>query len=290
MSAATGADRRPLAGIGMMLLGVFLFSANDVMGKWLVSTYPVGEVVVLRSLAALAVLWPFLAREGWGQVFRPARPGLQLVRVAFSSLEVASFYWAVAYLPLADVMTYWLAAPVYVVVLSALLLGERTDLHRSSAVAAGFAGVLVALGPSAAALSLPALVSVAGSALFALTVITTRQLRSTSVTALVAYQTAGALVLGLALLPFGWVIPTALDLAALLLLGIVSMTAHVCATRSLTLAPAPLVVPYQYTFLVWAVAFGYLVFGDVPGPATLLGAGLIVAAGLYLLALEQRSR
>ncbi len=272
-----------------MLVGIFLFSANDAMGKWLVATYTVGQVLLLRGLAALVVLAPLLARDGWATVRVVDRPRLQAARVLFGTVESACFYWAVASLPLADVMTYWLAAPVYVVAASALVLGEPVDLRRWIAVIAGFAGVVIALDPSAAALTPAAIVSIVGSVHFALFLLTTRHLRGTGATTLVAFQMAGGLLLGVALAPVGWVTPSLRDVALLLLLGVVSMAAHVCVTRSLALAPASVVVPYQYTFLVWAIVFGYLVFGDVPHVAGLAGAGIICAAGIYLAALERTS-
>ncbi|MBN9470117.1 MAG: DMT family transporter [Bosea sp.] len=278
-----------LAGIAMMLLGILLFSLNDVMGKWLVATYTVGQVLLLRSAAALLVIIPFVVKQGVGRTLRPERPGLQLLRVTLGSCEVALFYWAVSYLPLADTMTLWLAAPVWAVVLAALLLGERVDAGRWLAVAAGFVGVAIALNPSGQSLSLPALIALVGSFSFAAMMITGRQLRSTPDVTLVFWQTLGALVMGLLLLPTGWVTPTLADLGLLALLGIIAMVAHLCVTRSLKLAEASVVVPYQYTLIVWALVFGWFVFGDWPTPAMLLGAALIVAAGLALLVLERRA-
>jgi drug/metabolite transporter (DMT)-like permease len=278
-----------LAGIVMMLLGILLFSLNDVMGKWLVATYTVGQVLLLRSAAALAVIAPFVVKQGIRRTLRPERPGLQALRVGLGSCEVALFYWAVSYLPLADTMTLWLAAPVWAVVLAALLLGERVDAGRWLAVVAGFVGVAVALNPSGQSLSLPALIALVGSLSFAAMMITGRQLRGTPDVTLVAWQTLGALLMGVALLPFGWVTPSLADAALLALLGIVAMAAHLCVTRSLKLAEASVVVPYQYTLIVWALVFGWLVFGDWPTPAMLLGAALIIAAGMALLVLERRA-
>ncbi len=278
-----------LAGIAMMLIGMLLFSLNDVMGKWLMATYTVGQVLVLRSVAALVVILPFVFRQGLRRTLRPERPRLQVLRVLFGSGEVALFYLTVSYLPLADAMTIWLAAPVWVVVLASLLLGERVDGKRWLAVALGFAGVAVALNPSGASLSMPALIAVVGSFFFAAMMIAGRQLRGTPDVTLVAWQTLGALLMGLLLLPLGWVTPSLQDAALLGLLGIIAMAAHLCVTRSLKLAEASVVVPYQYTLIVWALVFGRFIFGDWPTPAMLCGAALIVAAGLALLVLERRA-
>jgi drug/metabolite transporter (DMT)-like permease len=277
-----------LLGIGLMLLGMFMFSVNDVMGKWLVATYSVGQVLLLRSAAALAVLLPIMRRQKV-RLALPPRPGLHALRIAFSTLEVAAFYWAVTYLALADVMTYYLAGPIYVAAFAVFWLGERLDRPRILAIAVGFLGVVVALRPSAATLSLPALIALAGSVFYSLLLITTRVLRETDDATLVLGQILGALIFGIVAAPFHWVTPGPVDLAGLLLLGIVSMAAHVCVNRALKIAPASVVAPYQYTLIVWAIVLGYLAFGDVVGVWTLVGAAIICAAGLALLLLEREA-
>lgn len=275
-------------GILMMLVGIFLFVCNDVMGKWLVSTYTVGQVLLIRSLFALVLLAPMIMREGLGPIIRPARPGLQLLRILFSTLEVAAFYWAVAYLPLADVVTFYLSGPIWVTALAGPLLGEKVGWRRWTAVLVGFLGVVIAMRPSEAAFGLPALVAVSGSLLFALLMITTRKLRDTSGTVLVTWQVVGALVFGAVLAPFHWVTPTPRDFALLGMLGVVATVAHICVNKSLKLASAAVVVPYQYTQIAWAVLLGWLVFGDVPEAAVFVGSAVIVAAGFYIFMREQK--
>jgi drug/metabolite transporter (DMT)-like permease len=285
--ASSAPDRTGIAaGIGLMLTGMLLFSVNDAMGKWLVATYSVGQVLLLRSAAALLVLSPTLLRRriAWAL---PRQPGLHAIRITCSTLEVACFYWAVAYLPLADVMTYYLAGPIYVAAIAAFWLGETLDRRRMLAVGVGFAGVLIALQPSGATMTAPAAIALAGSLLFALLMITTRKLRSTSGTTLVLGQIMGALLFGLIASPFAWVPPPVGDFILLSLLGVVSMVAHVCVNRSLKLAPASVVAPYQYTLIIWAVVLGYLVFGDVVQIRTIIGAAVICAAGLALLLFER---
>jgi drug/metabolite transporter (DMT)-like permease len=134
-------------GIALMLLGMFLFSLNDALGKWLVATYAVGQVLLLRSAVALVVLGPVLWRWGLPRLLDVERPGLQAARVLFSTGEVFCFYWAVTLLPLADAMTFWMAAPILVAAASPFLLGERVGARRWALIAAGFAGVLLALRP-----------------------------------------------------------------------------------------------------------------------------------------------
>ncbi len=276
-----------LAGIGLMLAGIGLFSLNDALGKWLLATYSVGELLLIRSAAALILLAPF-ARQAGLAAFRAApRPGLQIMRIVLSTLEVAMFFWAVSYLPLADTVTFYLAGPIYVTALSVVLLGESVGWRRWTAVLVGFAGVMLAMRPTAASLTLPALIALVGSVFFSLLMITTRLLRETSNTVLIAGQIGGTLLFGAVLAPLRWVTPSPRDFALLSLFGVLSIIALACVNRSLKLAPASVVVPYQYTIIVWAIVLGYGVFGDVPDPFTLSGAAIIIATGLYIFWREQ---
>ena len=120
-----GSRYRAMAGPAVMLLGMLMFALNDAMGKWLVASYGLGQVILIRSIAALLILSPFLWLAGKKPIVEAERPLMQFARVVFSTMEVFCFYYAVMYLPLADVMTYWLAAPIYVAAASPLLLGEK---------------------------------------------------------------------------------------------------------------------------------------------------------------------
>ena len=276
-----------LAGIGLMLLGIFLFCCNDALGKWLLGTYSVWQMLVIRSIAAMLILSPFIWREGRAGFAATPRPALQFARVMLSVVESIMFFWAVTYLPLADTVTFYLAAPIYVTALSALFLKEQVGWRRWSAVVVGFIGVMIALRPSAATLTWPAMIAIAGSFSFAVFLLVTRALRGTSDAVMVSGQFGAMLVVSGAVAPIGWIKPSALDFGLMMILGVVALAAFACVNRSLKLAPASVVVPYQYTMIVWAVALGWAVFGDVPDRYTIIGAAIIVAAGLYIFWREQ---
>lgn len=271
-----------------MLAGMLLFSLNDVLGKWLVASYSVGQVIFVRSIAGLIILSPFLWRSGFRRLFQVERPWLQFARVFLSTAEVFSFYFAVTYLPLADVMTYWLAAPIYVAAVSPFVLGEKVGWRRWTAIFIGFIGVVIALEPSSQAFTLPAAISIFGSMAFAFMMISGRSLRGTPDTSLVFWQMVGAVVAGFVTVPFQWAPVSTPDLALLSLLGVVAMLAHVFVNRALKLSDAATVAPLQYTLLFWAIVFGWMIFGDVPRPAMLVGAGFIVASGLFIFFREQQ--
>jgi len=290
MMASTALQTKDTTRLGIlfMLLAVLMFSLNDVMGKWLVSTYSVGQLLLIRSLAALLILAPFIYRAGGRALFEIERPWLMVVRVCLTTLEVAAFYFAVAYMPLADAITFWMAAPIYVAALAPFLLGEHVGWRRWTAIGIGFVGVLIALQPSSDTLSAPALIGIAGSICFALMMVAGRALRNSSDIALVFWPTVGAGLFGAVTSLFSWVPPSGFDFALLALLGVVAMVAHVFTNRSLILADAATVTPYQYTLLVWAVLFGWLFFNETPRTTTLIGAAFIVASGLFIFFREQK--
>ena len=286
---STTADARAarLAGIGLMLLSISMFSFGDALGKFMVATYSVGQLLWLRACAALLVLAPMIWRNR-AAFARLERPWLQLLRVVLSTLEVAAFFLATVYLPLADVVTYYLACPIFVTALSAVVLREPVGWRRWSAVLIGFCGVLVALRPSSQTVSWPAVIALGGSLAFAVLMLITRSLRATPDIVLASSQFVGTFALGALMAPFGWVTPGLGSLGLFAAAGCISVSALLCVNRSLKLAPASVVVPYQYSMIVWAVMFGYVVFGDVPSPATVAGAAIIIGAGLYIFLRERR--
>lgn len=265
-----------------MLIGDFMFALNDAMGKWLVASFSVGQVLLIRSIGAFIVLGPMLSRGSAASLLKLEKPKWQFARVVMATADTGLFYAAVAYMPLADVMTFYMAGPIYVAAVSHFLLGERIGWRRWMAVMVGFVGVLIALRPSSAMLSWPSIFGLLGSLSFSLSLVLGRVLRSTPDVTLVTWQTIGCLVVGLILSVGNWSAFDGRELFALLLLGVVSCSAHLLITRSLKLAPASVLAPLQYSLLLWAIVFGWIFFGDFPDKQTLVGAAVIVFAGLFI--------
>ncbi|WP_421699078.1 DMT family transporter [Ancylobacter sp.] len=275
-------------GILFMVLGNFLFALNDTMGKILVGTFAVSQVLAIRSVGAFLVLGPML----WAgrSIGRVDRPWLQLVRVGVATGDTALFYAAVAYLPLAEVFTFYMAGPIYVAAMSSFLPGGGVGWRRWLAILAGFGGVVIALGPSVAVYSPGILYALAGSFCYAGALMMNKVLVKTSDTSLATLQALGALIGGGMFAIFQWTPPSAMDIGLLLLLGVVACLAHLMISRSVKLTPVSVLAPFQYSLLLWGVGFGLVVFGDVPNERTLLGAAIITMAGLFLLYSESRSR
>jgi drug/metabolite transporter (DMT)-like permease len=286
ISTTTDDRSARLAGIALMLVAVCMFAFGDTLGKYIVATYSVGQLMLLRACAALALLAPSIWRQRH-EFRRIERPWLQLLRILLSTFEIAAFFLATVYLPLADVVTYYLATPIFVTALSAIFLREQVGWRRWSAILVGFCGVLIALRPSAQTISWPAMIALAGSLAFSCSLLTTRMLRATPDIVLASAQFAGGLIFGFVVAPIGWVTPSWGSLGLFFAAGAISVCALLCVNRSLKLAPASTVVPYQYTMILWAVMFGYVVFGDVPSLPMALGAIIIIGAGLYIFLRER---
>lgn len=275
-------------GIAFMLLGTALFTFNDALGKWMVASVAVGQLLFIRSAAAFLMLLPAIHRAGWREVFVIAQPGRHIVRLVLIVAEVACFYLAVRHLPLADVMAVYQATPLFVAVLAIPLLGEMIGWRRGLAVGVGFVGVLLVLQPEGGVLTVAALIALAGSIAYALTMIATRHLRAANALSLIVYHTLAVGAAGLLSLPWGWVAVSWIDTAYLALIGVVATLAHMCMNQALRLAPATVVVPYTYTSLLWAILLGWLFFADQPTPLMLLGAAIIVCSGLFVMHREHR--
>src|ERR1700726_559345 len=230
ISTTTDERSARLAGIGLMLLSIFMFSFGDALGKFIVATYSVGQLLWLRACAALLVLLPMIWRHR-AEFLRLERPWLQLLRVMLSTLEVAAFFLAASYLPLADVITYYLACPIFVTALSAIVLRERVGWRRWSAILIGFCGVLIALRPSTQTVSWPAMIALGGSMSFAVLMLITRLLRATPDIVMASSQFMGTFLLGALLSPIGWVTPGLASSGLFGGAGCISVCALLCVKR-----------------------------------------------------------
>jgi len=274
-------------GILLYSAGIFFFALNDALGKWLVADYSVGQLLLLRTIGAVFVLAPLL----W--MHRPAligggQTGLKLARVACMAADTFAFYYSTLYLPLADVMTFYMAAPLLITAIAVPFLGEKVGIWRWSAILVGFVGVVIALKPTGAAVSMVSLIALFGSTMYAAGVTITRALKDTHWLQLVTWQFAGAGLTGLVTAPIGWVTPGPVDLMLLFLLGVVAVVCFILIVRALSNTPASVLAPFQYSSILWAAVMGWLVWGDVPTREIVIGNAIIVASGLFLFYRERR--
>jgi S-adenosylmethionine uptake transporter len=277
--------RSGTAGLGVVLYlaGVALFALNDALGKWLVADYGVGQLTMLRSIGAGFVLAP-MALSLRVNLIDPRRPWLQVFRVLCAAADTFAFYYSTRYLPLADVMTFYMATPLITTALSALLLGEKVERFRWIAVLIGFVGVLIALRPSPQMFSWTAPIALFGATTFALSQTITRELRGIHWLPLVLWQFVGNGVIGAATIAWVWTTPSLFDLGLMFLVGAVAMLCFICIVRALALAPASVLAPLQYSAIVWAAILGWLIWRDAPTLPIVVGNAIIIGSGLYVAA------
>ena len=279
----------------LMVISHALFTGMSAMVKELGDRVPFVEIMFFRSALALPVVALILWRAGGGwRSLRTRRFPGHVARACTGTLAQGCSFFALTVLPLAVQTALGYTTPLFVTILAIPFLGEKVGRHRWSAVVAGFLGVLViAAGqgvfasPAAGAGTLVVLGTVAAVAqgLFsAATTLLVRQLSSTESSATITmWQSLLMTGFTLLALPFVWVTPSSEDLALLVLVGLVGGAAQWLLTEAWASAQVSAVAPYSYSALVWSMALGWLIWGDVPGLAMLAGSALIVAAGLYIL-------
>jgi drug/metabolite transporter (DMT)-like permease len=284
--------RNRLIGIGLISGAFFCFALLDGGAKWLVHSLPVLLVVWLRFLvhAVLSVL--LLAPQIARGALRARRPGLQVLRALSLPVMTGLNFWALQYLQLAETGSIQFSVPIIVALLAVPLLGERMDRGRWAAILVGFAGVVVILRPGMQGFHPALLLSLATAFLYALFNLLTRRLAAHDSPE--TTQLWSAIGATLAITPFAlavWQAPgSALHWAVLLIIGTAGGLGHYLLALAYRHAPASVLAPFLYQQIVWMMLIGYVVFGDVPARAVLLGAVIVVASGGYLLVRERRAR
>ncbi len=270
-------------GILYVVASVFVFAIVNAIVKWLVARYSVVEIIVFRSLFALLPCLYVVARNGGLGVLRTHRFHDHATRSALQFVSMMCIFTAFSLMPLADAVAITFSSPLFLTILSIPFLGEQVGPHRWSAVVLGFVGILVILPPGAGMLHTGALFALANALINASVTIAIRRMTLTEAsTALAFYQQVCTAVLGLLALPFFWRTPSLSDLGLFLLAGLIAGIGQLWWTEGCRFTPAAVAAPFSYTSMVWALALGYAIWGDVPTPAVLIGAAIVIASGLYI--------
>ena len=274
----------------LFLLGGLCLTALDTTAKYLVRDHSLFLVVWARYIGQMLVVTPFVWHRAGPGFWRTRNLRMQLIRSAFLLAATLCFFAGLRYLPLAEGSAITFLAPIFIVVLSQPVLGERPTRARWIAAITGFAGILVLLRPGSSVLHPAVLLLIATAVCNAFYQLLTRKLPGDSAHTTLFYSALiGAIGFTLAL-PWGF------DDAALswreggllLLLGLFAGLAHWLVISAFLIAPASLLTPFTYLQMIWATLFGYVVFAQLPDGVSAIGMAIIVASGVMLAVQERR--
>jgi len=283
--------RNRLIGIGLMSITFLCFALLDGGAKWLVLALPVLPVVWLRFLFHAVFSVALMAPKFGTGALRTRKPKLQLLRAAFMPVMTGLNFWALQYLQLAETGAIQFSVPIIIALIAAPMLGERMDRARWTAIAVGFIGVLIIVRPGTQGFHPALILSIINAFLYASFNLVTRQLAAHDAPETTQfYSSVGAT---LAITPFAlatWQTPdSALQWAVLVLIGLAGGIGHYLLAVAHRFAPASVLAPFLYQQILWMMLLGYLVFGDVPDRAVVIGAAIVIASGGYLLYRERRA-
>ena len=287
--AIAATERAPLKAIVAMMAGAALLTGSDAASKYLTQYYPVGQVICLRQAATVLMILPYIMLvTGW-HATRVVNWSGQTLRGLLFVVGAGFMVYSLSVLPLTTVIAIVFTNPFIVALLSAPMLGERVGLRRWIAVGIGFAGVLLIVQPGTAGfawvLVLPMITALANG----LRDIVTRQLSRTETSiSILLWSTLIVMFAGLLTAPFGWRAVDVHGVLWFLLAGLFNAGAHFLVIEALRLGEPSLVSPFRYTAFLWAVLFGFLLWGEIPGWWVAAGVGLIICGGLFTLHGEAR--
>ena len=279
---------RPALGIALMVLAMFLLSIMDAISKYLTDTLAVPQILAIRFWIFLIFALALASSNGLGLTIRSATPGLQLLRSLIMLGQMSAFIFAVSYLPLADVGAIFAVAPLLVMVLAAVFLGEKIGPRRAAAVAFGFIGVLIIIRPGTGVFDPISLIALGGASCWACFQILLRLVgrRDSAQTTTLFSAMVGCAAFSM-VAPFVWRTPAPMTWAWLLVLGSLGAIGHYLLSTAFRHAPASTLQPFAYTMPLWAIVIGWFVFHDIPDRWTFIGGGLVIASGLYALRRER---
>jgi drug/metabolite transporter (DMT)-like permease len=289
MAATAGSQASPstpsvASGILLALLAFACFTAMDTVVKLLGGRYHVLQVLYLNSVFGLVTVVAIAWAQRKLATVRPNRLRLHVLRWCISFCGTLCVFWSYPRMPLADAYAILFTAPLLITALSVPILGETVGWRRWTAIGVGFCGVLVMLEPGKGLFQVTALVTLLGAAGYALNMLLVRKMTATENTfSFGVWGNALSVVLVLPLVIPVWQTPSVADLSLWAAAGCIAGSAFLILVIAYRSAPAAVVAPFQYVQLVYGIAVGLALFGDLPRPRMLLGAAIVVGSGLYII-------
>ena len=265
-----------------MFLSVCAFSLMDVLVKWS-ENYPVGEVLFFRGICGFIPIFFLIPRNRFKDFYKTNRPKLHFARCASGLIALVSIFIALRSLPLATVTSISFAAPIFTTIMSIFFLSEKVGIYRWLAVLVGFFGIIVITQPGILDLNFYYIYPIIFCIGLSYVAIAIRQLSTTEPVWLIAFYFSFAIsILGILTIPFGWVMPSLIDFILLCMVGLLGGVANLFLSQSYKLSEVSLVTPLKYLGLVFAIAFGYLIWNEIPTFKTLSGALLVIISSIVI--------
>jgi drug/metabolite transporter (DMT)-like permease len=256
--------------------------------KYLGSRIPSIEILFFRSFVGFLFIVPLFARDPL-QALRTKRSGMHFVRGATGAIGNICFFWTITHMLLADSMALQFSRPLFMIPLALIFLGEIAGWRRSTITIVGFLGILLYVRPFTSGFEPGALVGATGALFGALVVICIKRLATTEPTRVIMFYYAfWNAVFALVPTLLFWVTPNWTELALLVIVGFLGISGQSMMTHGLTQGAATVLVPLDYSRIVYSAVLGFLLFAEVPGPWSIAGMALIVMSSLYLVLTEQR--
>ena len=265
-----------------MLMSVCAFSIMDIIVKWS-EAYPLGQVLFFRGFFGVILYFIIMPRDRIKNFYLTKRPGLHFLRCMSGLIALVAIFIALRNLPLATVVSISFAAPIFTTIFSIFMLNEKVGFYRWLAVIVGFVGIIIISEPGFSSLNFYYIYPIIFCLGLSYVAIAIRQLSTTEPVWLISLYFSIAITLAsLVTLPYGWVIPNFGDLILLMLIGVFGGVANLWLGQSYKLAEVSLVSPLKYLALVFAIAFGYFIWGEIPSFKTLLGAALVIISSIII--------
>jgi drug/metabolite transporter (DMT)-like permease len=286
-------NRSVLSGILLTMLSYFLFSVQDASVKWLVVALPVWQILFVRSVTILGLCLAVGRRRVITDAWRSPVLKPMFIRNLLLLAAWLSYYSAARDLGLAELTTLYYASPILITILAVPILKEDVPLLRWFAVFIGFVGVLIACDPMGTGmkLSLPVMLALQAAVFWAISTVLLRKTALQERTLVQMTLSSGFFILftGMAMTVY-WVEPSWTDLALMAGTGVIAGLGQYAMFEGMRRAPVSVLAPFEYSSLVWAFIFGFLIWGDIPSSGVVMGAALIFSAGMIVLAGERFGR
>jgi drug/metabolite transporter (DMT)-like permease len=288
----SSAPQATAKGILLMLMSLFMLTCSDAATKWLGADYPAGQIICFRAVFSLLPIMIMITfRGGIASLAIIDRRG-QAWRAFYFAVGSSLIAISMIVLPIADAAAILYAGPLIITALAVPMLKERVGWRRWTAIAAGFAGIVIMLRPTPSAIQWLGLLPLAAAFCSSMRDIYARRLgTSESANSMMFWSAVATVLLGGVSLPFAWTTPITVDWGLLAVSGILIGVAHYLMIEAYRICEAATIAPFKYSGILWAVLFGYFVWGDIPDAFILSGGALVIASGLYILNREtQRKR